>query len=578
MAEAPTVINRPQRWDTPFGTDMTDQEVDRVLSIEPFCHIDASKFPSSLSLRGIIANDTRIVRFDDGDIIVREGDYGHSAFLILKGSVRVVLDGLPPEVLGRREPHRRGLGASIAQLWSNHKLPEVRNVALYGRKGGDANERGEGEEIRIFLQDVPGVISAHKTAQINKGSWFGELAALGRTPRAASVFAEGRAVMLEVRWQGLREMRQRDDAIRNQIDRLYRQNALKVHLRETPYFSHLGDNVLSAIADATEFETHGTFDWYGSYQKLAQNDAADRLKTEPIIAEEGSYPNGLIMIRSGFARVSRKFGHGARTLSYLGKGQVYGLAELAHNWKANDPVQLQHTVRAVGYVDILRVPTSVIEKYVLPTLPAESIPKLLDYSAERELSAHAAAPATTGAPEVPTDMLEFLVENRFMNGTATMVIDLDRCTRCDDCVRACAAAHDNNPRFIRHGPVHGHHMFANACMHCADPVCMIGCPTGAIHRDPLRGNVVINDRTCIGCATCAGSCPYSNIRMVEIRDIDGWNFVLDDKTHLPILKATKCDLCADQLGGPGCERACPHDALKRVDMKNVPELARWLNR
>ena len=44
----------------------------------------------------------------------------------------------------------------------------------------------------------------------------------------------------------------------------------------------------------------------------------------------------------------------------------------------------------------------------------------------------------------------FLVEHRFVNGTASMLIDLDRCTRCDDCVRACAVAHDNNPRFVRH--------------------------------------------------------------------------------------------------------------------------------
>ena len=174
-------------------------------------------------------------------------------------------------------------------------------------------------------------------------------------------------------------------------------------------------------------------------------------------------------------------------------------------------------------------------------------------------------------------MLEFLVENRYINGTATMMIDMDRCTRCDDCIRACASAHDNNPRFIRHGQIYGHHMVANACQHCQDPVCMIGCPTGAIHRDAATGNVVINDNTCIGCATCANSCPYNNIRMVEIRDKRG-SFILDQNTNMPIAKATKCDLCVDQWGGPSCERACPHDALKRVDMREVETLAGWLNR
>ena len=175
------------------------------------------------------------------------------------------------------------------------------------------------------------------------------------------------------------------------------------------------------------------------------------------------------------------------------------------------------------------------------------------------------------------DMLEFLVDNRTINGTATMLIDLDRCTRCDDCVRACASTHNNNPRFIRHGREMNGIMVANACMHCVDPVCMIGCPTGAIHRESFQGQVVINDDTCIGCATCANSCPYDNIQMVQTRDRSGF-FILDEVGGTPIMKATKCDLCIDQLGGPACVRACPHDALIRVDMRDVDKLATWINR
>ncbi len=106
---------------------------------------------------------------------------------------------------------------------------------------------------------------------------------------------------------------------------------------------------------------------------------------------------------------------------------------------------------------------------------------------------------------------------------------------------------------------------------------MIGCPTGAIHRSSLGGQVVINDDTCIGCATCANSCPYDNIRMVEIRN-EGVGFIVDENTNTSIVKATKCDLCFDQLGGPACQRACPHDALRRIDMRDGPSLASWLNR
>jgi Fe-S-cluster-containing hydrogenase component 2 len=54
--------------------------------------------------------------------------------------------------------------------------------------------------------------------------------------------------------------------------------------------------------------------------------------------------------------------------------------------------------------------------------------------------------------------------------------------------------------------------------------------------------------------------------------------ILDQQAYVPILKATKCDLCMEQVVAPACERACPHDALKRLDMCDFPTLTRWLDR
>ena len=105
---------------------------------------------------------------------------------------------------------------------------------------------------------------------------------------------------------------------------------------------------------------------------------------------------------------------------------------------------------------------------------------------------------------------------------------------------------------------------------------MIGCPTGAIHRSLEGGSVVINDDTCIGCGTCANSCPYGNIRLVEISDATE-NRLRDPENSRPILKATKCDLCSAQPGGPACVRACPHDALKRVDFRSQDLLEQWMS-
>ena len=46
----------------------------------------------------------------------------------------------------------------------------------------------------------------------------------------------------------------------------------------------------------------------------------------------------------------------------------------------------------------------------------------------------------------------------------------------------------------------------------------------------------------------------------------------------PILKATKCDLCVENYGGPACARACPHDALTRMNMNDLAGFADWLRK
>jgi len=590
---------RPQRWAQPFDANMTDQDVDRLLSESQLKDIDGEKFPKHIPLGGILKNDTRIAKFTPGEIVVREGDYGNSAFLVLSGKLRVVLSpSLPRDAIGRSEENTRSFFAAISQLWTSNWLPETRDTSKYSLDelmAGGSNEStrvvlqdiptildkhntgaietgalfgelaalgriprtatifadeegGSNESTRVVLQDIPTILDKHNTGAIETGALFGELAALGRIPRTATIFADEDAELLEIRWQGLRELRAYNGEWKRMIDERYRETALSAHLLESEEFGHLNDDQIKDVAGRCIFETYGSFDWYTSFQRLRSQGKSD----EPVIARQGDYPDGLLMVRAGFARQTVKHGNGTKSINYLGAGNNFGLYPLYNAWKnpGAEDLALGSGLSALGYVDVVRVPASVLAEYVFPNI-------------EQPVNTIVAASQKTVAEEA---LLEWAVDERFINGLQTMVIDLNSCVRCDDCVRACANSHDGNPRFRRHGKIVDNWMVANACMHCADPVCMIGCPTGAIHRSMSGGMVVINDDTCIGCGTCANSCPYENISLVQIADKQGMP-VVDEATHRPIMKATKCDLCSDQLGGPACVRACPHDALKRVDFR-----------
>jgi CRP-like cAMP-binding protein len=114
-----------------------------------------------------------------------------------------------------------------------------------------------------------------------------------------------------------------------------------------------------------------------------------------------------------------------------------------------------------------------------------------------------------------------------IQGQRLMLIDLDRCTRCDECVRACADTHaDGRSRLFLEGPRFERWLVPVTCRSCLDPVCLIGCPVGSIHRGDNR-QITIED-WCIGCGLCARQCPYGSIIMHDVGVIGagarGWRY------------------------------------------------------
>src|SRR5262249_58983966 len=95
------------------------------------------------------------------------------------------------------------------------------------------------------------------------------------------------------------------------------------------------------------------------------------------------------------------------------------------------------------------------------------------------------------APKVLSAQEE-LIETGLVDATNLLVMDMDLCVRCGNCSLACHKVHGRS-RLVRRG-IHVTRLKSlksrteqsvlapQVCMHCKDPECLTGCPTGAIGR------------------------------------------------------------------------------------------------
>ena len=165
------------------------------------------------------------------------------------------------------------------------------------------------------------------------------------------------------------------------------------------------------------------------------------------------------------------------------------------------------------------------------------------------------------ALQLKTVALEDFLGQSLMQAQNLLLLDLEKCTRCDDCVTACASAHDGVTRLLREGTRYGKYLIATSCRQCLDPLCMVGCPVGSIHRQ--KSLEIVIENWCIGCGLCARQCPYDNIAMHEF-SVERKNHESGQMETVMAKKATVCDLCYEH-SEPSCVYACPHDAAHRVD-------------
>lgn len=165
-----------------------------------------------------------------------------------------------------------------------------------------------------------------------------------------------------------------------------------------------------------------------------------------------------------------------------------------------------------------------------------------------------------------------------------MLLDIEKCIGCGNCVRACSTENNVPDGYFRtwveryhiddwhmetptvdspDGGIHGfpaspktggkNFFVPKMCNHCADSPCTQVCPVGATF-DAKDGVVLIDETYCLGCRYCIQACPY------------GCRFLN------PVKKtAEKCTLCYHRITKgltTACCENCPTGARQLADLKN----------
>jgi CRP-like cAMP-binding protein/Fe-S-cluster-containing dehydrogenase component/ferredoxin len=447
--------------------------------------------------------------FKRGEVICREGEYGSTAFYILDGEARVSIAS-PIAHVKTKGAVKRFLGKLSSRLTQ--------------RQNDEREEETSQNWIHI---DAPVDLNYENPVAILKaGDLFGEMTCMSLYPRSATVRAETDCTMLEM-LRNVLDIMQRNKNFRAQLDRSYRQRALESHLRAVPIFAELTDEFIESLRDKVELL---------------------RFTPGQAICRQGEPADSFYLVRIGFVKVSQTHPGGEMVLAYLSRGEYFGETGLLKG-----DVRTA-TCSALDHVEVVRISA---DDFAKMSAEFPQVRQKLEATEQERAKMN-----RNRLSMVSSTPLDSFLKQGLMEAQSLLLLDLDSCTRCDACVRACADAHDGVTRLVREGLRFDHYLVATSCRQCLDPLCMVGCPVGSIRRRNSL-EVIIED-WCIGCGLCADNCPYGNINMHPFNvfaDVPG---AAGKKVAMVKQKATSCDLCSD-FAEPSCVFACPHDAAHRVD-------------
>jgi CRP-like cAMP-binding protein/Fe-S-cluster-containing hydrogenase component 2 len=417
-------------------------------------------------------------------------------------------------------------------------------------------------------------------ATLSAGMFYGELGVLGGLPRTLDIIAAGETEIFYIPRHTLKYVEINSQA-REMLAERYHRRAVSVATADLELFRGVPSELLNQLIPKCEILRY-------------------ELRGIPIV-KQGEAGDALYIVRDGFVQVVRQEPDGSeRVLAYLRTGEFFGemaLFETGVRWAS---------VLTAGKCELIKIGRDDFLDlcHGFPEIEVE-VRKTISQRQEQE---------RTITPAL-SELLRKMGQLGVIQADALLVMDLDLCIKCDNCVRACESLHGQS-RLIRNGIQLGKYLVPSACRHCDDPKCMNACPTGALKRRP-EGEIYFEYDMCIGCANCAIACPYDNIAMIDTPTFDraqarkarimndpaffrpypvashdvaderwfqrlfghGFRTKNDRKPalvesgaakHVPVAFPIKCDLC-DGLPFMGCVHSCPTGAAIRIDPATLLE-------
>ena len=379
---------------------------------------------------------------------------------------------------------------------------------------------------------------------LKRGAFFGEMSLLSGRRRSGTVTAVGASTLIEVPRKAMLRLMASEPPVKRFLDEIFVVRAVRNYM----------------VQDMDE-----TF-----AQQVVKQAQIKAFKKNEVIFNQGDDGDAFYLVRSGSVKITQRQGDREIVLRYLPAGQYFGEMALID---PENPKRMASAV-AAARAEVIKLMKEDFQK-ILERYP-DYERKLHHMMTRRKIENEASRLEEDGLMDGGgTSMLKRReAEKEVIEATDVLLIDENKCVRCDNCVKACAETHNGQTRLYRNeGIIFGTLNVPTSCRHCENPLCLTDCPPGdAIRRDP-RGEVYIDEGKCIGCGNCAANCPYSVIFMLHAKPKTGAFGRLLNLIGLAAegpaseetpTKAVKCDLCRNDSGGPACVRSCPTGAAIRV--------------